>query len=414
VSSIIEEVEEAIKLPEPEPDDHNSLARFNFIASASFRGATGCSCEECLVRKSESLARYAAAFCDRLVVPIRVTSHSKHASQSVCRDHLSRGLRAIAELRPVIDAGIVIPVRATPMLCPHCFQEVAPQVERIKEVARELTDSMFQQFSMEYVPRPKGKGSIIIQGPEEFIEHGKLIRLYDSVPQWLRQAHGSHRRSPRLTEREMMQVGFVQSLMGQMAADVFSQSYYGDKLNVSYLTDRVGEAQFLKLARPEDRLASRTAGLCAQMTHSIPLFMDLPLARILRIRKEESEAFDSYRAALGKILSEHVTPEKEFTELEARELYMDTLEPQLMQLQQQARNEQKQQIKKSALTVGITTAVVAIGVHSGLLPNQLEQIVKAIGGLKVLAEVAETVASVQKNPLAVRNSNLYFLLKLRQ
>lgn len=64
--------------------------------------------------------------------------------------------------------------------------------------------------------------------------------------------------------------------------------------------------------------------------------------------------------------------------------------------------------------MGITTAVVAIGVHSGLLPNQLEQIVKAIGGLKVLAEVAETVASVQKNPLAVRNSNLYFLLKLRQ
>ena len=124
--------------------------------------------------------------------------------------------------------------------------------------------------------------------------------------------------------------------MGQMAADVFSQSFYGEKLNVGYLDRprRRGTISQTSSARGPTS-ESHCGVVCSDDSCNTALY-GRSGARVLRIRNEESEAFDSYRAALGKILSEYVAPEKEFTEGEARELYLDTLEPQLMQLQQQA------------------------------------------------------------------------------
>ena len=98
------------------PDD--SFSSFNFLASASFRGDTGCSSWACHIKKADILARYAAIFCDRLVVPLDIASHFAYLSQSDQRYGLVRGLLSVVEMRPVIDAEIVIPVRAAHYYCP--------------------------------------------------------------------------------------------------------------------------------------------------------------------------------------------------------------------------------------------------------------------------------------------------------
>jgi histone H3/H4 len=142
--------------------------------------------------------------------------------------------------------------------------------------------------------------------------------------------------------------------------------------------------------------------------------MDMPLDRVMRIRKENYAAFDSYRVALSKILTEHVGSGAQLSAREAHELYSDVLEPQLVSLEQQAKNEYGHDRRKTVMKYVAMAGAVGIGAYTGLLPTHITELCAAVGGFKLVETIAESIASVQKNPTAVRNSNLYFLLRLRQ
>jgi hypothetical protein len=206
----------------------------------------------------------------------------------------------------------------------------------------------------------------------------------------------------------------ISEIITGIAMDVAAQQVYSTQFNVAYLTNMPGEAQFLKLLQEDDHLAARTDTVCAQLTHSIPLFTELPLDRVMRIRKEDREAFDSYRVTLSKIVKENIETDKQLTEGQARELYNDVLRPEVANLEQQAKNERKSALKESALTAGISAGVIALGAYSGLLPTQFTALCTAVGGIKLVSDLVKSVAAIQKNPTKVRNSNLYFLLRLRQ
>lgn len=388
-----------------------TFSSFKFVASASFRGDSGCSSWTCHVQKAQMLARYAAVFCDTLIVPVSVSPHAEE-SQKGQRYVLGRGLLALAEMRPVIDAGVVVPVPSYFHYCPMCSPEVVPQVGRIREIKRLLTEALLDQFILGFEPGGKGRPpQLVLSGPEEYLEHGLMHYKLNKLPEWLSQRGV---RINHLTNEQKKRSKLIDRLVNRIAMDVAAQQVYGTQFDAAYLTDRGGEAHFLTLLHEDDRLAARTAALCAQLAHSVPLFMDLPLDRVMRIRKEDYAAFDSYRVALSKILTEHVGADAQLSAREARELYSDVLEPQLVTLEQQAENEYGRDKRKTTLKYVAMAGAVAIGAYTGLLPAHITELCAAVGGFKLVETIAESIASIQKDPTAVRNSNLYFLLRLRQ
>jgi hypothetical protein len=326
---------------------------------------------------------------------------------------LARGLLSVVEMRPVIDAGIVVPVRAAHYFCPDCSPGLAPESDRIIEVKNELYSTAFSRFRMTYVPRKSGGGKIILNGPDDYVEHGELRYPVERNCPWIPTGRRGSQIA-QLTPDQMRKSGLIGRLFNKMAMDIAAQQVFGLQYNSAYLTDTGGEAQFLKMLDKNDHLATRTAALCSQMTHSIPLFMNLPVDTVMRIRREDYAAFASYRAALAKILSEHVAAGEELTVQEAKELYSDVLEPEILNLEQQAKNEQKYGVRKTALKYGVTAAVIGFGAYTGLLPAHLTQLILALGGVKLIGEMTDALTSMEKNPTKVRNSNLYFLLRLHQ
>ena len=243
-----------------------SFSPFNFIASASFRGDTGCGTWRCHTQKAEILARYAACFCDRVVVPLDFLSHHENASQGQERYALARGLFGVIEMRPVIDAGVVVPVASMFHYCPICFPEKIPHVERILEIRKRLIETMSDQFWMTYEPSPpRGPARITVHGPESHLEHGALTFKVPLTAAWLPRRPGPG--SIRLTNAQQEKSERVEEIISQIAMDVSAQQVYSTKFNASYLTNISGEAQFLKLLHEDDRLAARTAAVCARLTH---------------------------------------------------------------------------------------------------------------------------------------------------
>ena len=242
--------------------------------------------------------------------------------------------------------------------------EKIPDVERILEIRQVLIESLFDQFSMIYEQGAKNTTSRIrLQGPEEYLEHGVMNYEAPRAATWLpRLSHG--RKVAKLNDEQKRKSRKIERPVHQISTNVSAQQVYSTQFNATYLTDRAGEAEFLKLLHEEDHLAARTASLCAQLTHSIPLFTDLSLERVMQIRKEEHIAFESYRVTLSKIVKEHVASEKQLTPAEIKELFADVLEPEILNLEQRARNSRKSEITSSALGIGISAGVIALGAYT--------------------------------------------------
>src|SRR5713101_91390 len=50
-----------------------SIDAYNFLAGSSIRGDSGCFHWRCRLKKARLLARYAALYCDRVIVPFRLS-----------------------------------------------------------------------------------------------------------------------------------------------------------------------------------------------------------------------------------------------------------------------------------------------------------------------------------------------------
>ncbi len=206
----------------------------------------------------------------------------------------------------------------------------------------------------------------------------------------------------------------VDEIFNGIAEDATLQQFYGAKYDTKYLTDRLGEAEFLSSISSEFELAKQKQALCAHLAHSIPLFSEVPIETVVKIRREDNEAFQQYRSTLGEIIKRYVSSDKQIRTPEAKEIYFDELEPRLRELQRRARFERRTVLKKGVLKTAATTAMVGLGIYSGILPPHLIEICKSIGGVKLAADVAEIFASMEKHPPAIRNHNLYFLLRVKE
>ena len=237
------------------------------------------------------------------MVPLNIASHCA-GNQLQQRDKLICGLLSLTEMRPVIDAGIVFPVPAQLYFCPHCSHEIGLMQDRLLGVKNELAQELFEQFSLTYDPGRQGEDlQLIIRGPEGY-EHGELVAVMRrSSATWFSRSGGMR----NLTAEEKRKSGVIDDIVSRMAWDISAQQIYGTRFNVAYLTDRDGEAKFLTRLGENDHLPARTAALSTQLMHCVPLFMDLSLGQVMRIRKEDYAAFASYRAALGKILTDRPT-----------------------------------------------------------------------------------------------------------
>jgi hypothetical protein len=389
----------------------------NYLPGSSFRGDGGCLHWNCRLPKVRRLARYIALYCDSAVIPIRMPDlreRCDHNTEAFDRLHALSVILGFIELRPLVEAGLATFVPEELHFCRRHWNEAVPEYERILRAARNLARTNAGRFSISYYParEPIGRPSLHYKGPEEYLEHGEIRRLLDSVPEWLPKAGTTQ--PVKLSRRAIKEHDLVLQVFMRIANDALLQGYFGTAFNARYVTDSSGEAEFFKLLYRRDALAMRTAALCAHLAHSVPLMSDVPISTILKMRRREPEAFENYRSTITGIVKQYAAEGKSVTENEAKEIYLDLLKPQLDGLLVQARNIRRAQLKKGLLKVAATSAVIGVGIYGGILPSQLADLCKAIGGFSVAKDLAETLGAIERNPGEIRNHNLYFLLRLKQ
>ena len=274
------------------------------------------------------------------------------------------------------------------------------------KVARLQSKRLFDKFRVTCIPSPFGAGAaILIEGPEDYLEHGHLVRVFPRRPKWFPRKWAG-RGSCRLSKATVERAGVVADIFRHIASDVCFHQGFQSAFDAAYLTDLAGEAEFLKSISAQDDLALRTEQVCAQLSHEIPMLTDLPVRAVLKIRDENPESFELYRTTLKGIVKEYVEKKRSTTADEARHIYGDVLRPAIQQLRVEAARQRKIWTRKSMLSVGYALGTVSLYATGAL---QSQQALALLGGTVagLLGQLAETPRTQP-----VTSSNLYFLLRV--
>src|SRR6185295_16248239 len=126
--------------------------------------------------------------------------------------------------------------------------------------------------------------------------------------------------------------------------------------------DLRGEAFLLDGSTQDQELAATSNAMNSFLTHTLPLLGDLSIDTLLKIRREERDSFARYREALDRILRDTAQRRKHLGKREAREMYKELIEPQLLGMKSELYQERKRQVRRVVSGMGTLAATVALGV----------------------------------------------------
>ena len=385
---------------------------FDFVASASMRGEDGCFAWDCRLQKARTLARYGALYARRLLIPIRLGIYpGEMETESALRYGLAGTLMSILVYRPLVENGIAFLSAGALQLCKDHFDEAVPVHPKVEAVSNALFRKEFRRFKVS-LDHARGSPDVLVEGPEEYLQHGKL---WFGAFNWLSDTSRSKAREKNALPIKVTQAvrsAAVRGVFRRFAYDVTIHQFYTLPSNATYLTDMAGEARVLALLNSTQEERMRDAMLMKHLLHSVPLLSDVPIAKVLKFRTEEPEAFIQYRTAVAKILRECSNSKCFNSERDVKNIYRDILEPELARLKIQAREIRRMGIKKATVKSAASFIAVGLGVYGGLLPSDLAGMLKVAGGVGLLSQIGEAVGLIERNPGEIKNHNLYFLLRM--
>ena len=386
---------------------------FSFLASASLRGTSGCGSWECLATKLHFLGRYAALYANELTFPLRIKPPRPNQELADIREWVTRDFFTLLMYRPLVTGGVVVPVVMRTQHCVHEMKFVEETREIVLDFSNYMAKRVLPDFDLLYQKpenAPNGKPAIYLNGPEEYIEHGGLARDLEEEPDWLPKKR-SYNKDGMMVVRDPLKKQMVQELFADIADNITFFLAYGLRRKARFLSDMPGETDFLELMNHDEELDAKSSVL-HQLEHSVPVLMNLPFATILRVRKQEKEAFDSYRDAVTKMSAEILTTK--VSKRHAREMMHDAIEPELRRMKKELKTYRKTRNRRTLAGLATAAAGVLLGAFAGM-PTVAAKAIETIGGLvggEMLAKAAK--AACNHGPEFKQKNDLYFLLRLEQ
>ena len=392
---------------------------FTFMASASLRADSTCCHYPCRASKLDFLGRYAALYANNTILPVPLESleESEPHVDDIERD-LSRTVQSLLQLRPLIEAGIITPVVRKSFHCAHTREWAGKMIDTVRSVAEDLARDAMPHFKVVYqLPEksPTGESTLYIEGPEGLLEHGNIVLTWEETKKWRLKSWRFDQGGKVEVKGNKKLSRICSSVFMEIANDTSFYLAYARLHRARYLSDRSGETILLDmLTADDDKETAIENRRLRVMAHMVPLLGDLPISALLRIRREERDAFARYQYALRNLLNDIALRKGQIKKIEVVELFREKVTPELLRMKSELRQERKRQTRR--IVGGIAGLAASIGLGAfGLLPVAAKVAAagaSAMVGGRLLQKAAEKVC--EHGADLVSKNDFYFLLKASQ
>jgi hypothetical protein len=420
-------------IPDIHPRETGQRGPFRFLPNMDIAAHGSGFCHEwaCRLDRIDRLLRFAALWADLVVLP----SYVSHCSEDIApsdvdepnfRNVIAGDLQVMLACRPLVEAGIVAWASRAYYFCPHCGHEILGQLGAAPGVARaiqRLHRACVEKAKVRFECHPAlplhDRYLVDIQGPEDVVPHGRALWMTGHLPQWLPKRVADRAASGLAVEHTLARsrvrhVERLMHLLSRVADDIAAQHVMSTALGTRYLTNRQVDTVFLQALgeNPEHERLNRIIG--QYLSYEIPIIESVSLSDLLRVRRDDHEAFLVYRDTLKRVIDENIVPERRLTGTEAKQLFEDVIRPNLNRMDAKVSSIRKKAARKLARDVVVTGTVLSAGLFTGLVPAQMIGLLSALGGLPVARELVTTLSSAIGTPDEVRGEDLYFLWQVRR
>jgi hypothetical protein len=377
---------------------------FSFLTSSSLCGAGNPTADiECRLERAHKLARFAALYADTILIQDPFDYFEFNADSTIGKYDLIANLLVLEVLRPVIEAGIVVFAPTTFPLCAAGKQEFdrvcSSYRSRLEDVCDLILDEIIAHISFSSVRGPKYP-YLMVAGTERFFgkEGIDLVKLPREVEQSI--LRGT--KIPEDAKRELARSVFLDPVLD----DLNYQHIVSWLYNVRYLTDRPIDSDILSIL--DDKESPMGTELSEALSHSLPFIDGLDTNTLVKLRKEEGEAFQVYRDRIRQLVKEQPVGHRQLEEALA-----DLVRPELNRIDSAVRNAKKlaQDHIREKLIFGI--GVVTLGIAAGTVAPEAGAVLSMLGGAKFGVEILEGLNELCKEPKEAKVNDFYFLWRMR-
>jgi hypothetical protein len=378
---------------------------FNFFVSAAMRGDRFCMHSACRLRKLPLLERYAALYGDHLLLPVRMNSDSKGSK----RLSVETLLLVTASVRPLVDAGLIIPIATGFCVCRRCRKLVDDEIMSVAKIGNRTAEKHLREFEMRYFwDKKTRKHLFVLTGPSEFVDDGIAFYSFSKLPDWFK---GPQYKERKVTRAELVASGTVSHLFNASAFDIISQAAMAEDNGCSYLSDSEAEASFFDDPEaPTEGVLSRSQ-FAESFMHDVPMFTELATNSILQLRREYPEAFRAYRSALMAAATEQ-NQVIEAGPIKARQLYRDVIEPRVEALRSLEASTKIASLKSLGISVALPSITLMFGLLDQALPHTVAEVAKLLGSAGIVKAVTDPIVDATRKRAAVQADPYFFLLKM--
>lgn len=401
---------------------------FTHSASLSLGGSSWpCWSPECRIEKARQLAQFAAFYSDRIYVHNFIADHLRHLesekypNEAMMQGTFANDLTVLQYLRPLVEAGIVVPI-TTPHHCPHCFvKEVLHHDtdKRLRSAIGHLAERYAKELTYSLFKDRDGLFNLVMKGPDDLLEHSYLaIVTPEAPPHYNKDRHLRKRVNQGIEVQLSRQVVEEMQLDIQMTDRVFQNVVFelvsAQCLNTSFVTERQIEVALLNDITPDNKIQMRNRAIRDNLTCLVPFIDDVSATDVLKLRNSEQEAFIRFRQALNKAVDESLSPGRQFGSAEARQVYQDIIRPELANLDSKIKVGRKSLFRDTAIEVGAWSAAIGFGLYTGIVPAALVPAASALGLTKVVADLGKGILKRIRPESEIKDADMYFIWKVRQ
>jgi hypothetical protein len=389
-----------------------ALSPFSFVSNSQMSGGrVYCRHSRCRFSSAENLAYNAALYADHIYLqnPFEYYTRIEHFDEDHKYD-LANDIYLLFLFKPLIEKGLISYCDQELHFCESCYQNFTtkfdPNYEREfkrteKELNRIVTDSVkFKVFDSNGTP------ALELSNIEGISGHD-IIYTFRKTPKIVKDKYRKNK-STRLTKDEVKKSKAYQIITQSVLDDLYYQDYYSKLYDASILTNRTIDFDLVNATN-----IANNSQLKFDLNHELPFMQNVPLKKLIELRKKEGEAFEVYRDSVSKAIKE-AEKQTNSVRIKKKEIYNDLIRPELNKIDLTIKNSKKILFGNIKQDLLLGTSFVGIGLATGFMPNNIGQIVSAIGGIKFADQFVSNVRKYLSKPQEVRNNPYYFLWKVKR
>lgn len=388
---------------------------FNFVANSSLSGLPfPCQDFACRIGQIMSLARNSILYADTVYIQNPFEHHLNYRSFNKKQKlEILTDLSILHIIYPLLKEGIFRFTKSELHFCHDCYKNFQEAYLKdfdwnIKIIENLVEEYIYQKVDFHLI-LSYGKKCVEISGGNDFLDHPIIISFVEYIPKPLDSIVIRKKSRIKLTPEEIKESGVLYYILEDIIRNITTQDYYSKYLSAHVLTNREFDIKLFNLINDRQILIEdnyKKTEVLKNLNHYVPFINTISITKLIKLRKNEGEAFEVYRDKLNSIVKLN-----NMSSNESKDYYNDEIRPELNKINLTIKNNRKLLWGNVKTNLILASTYVSASLYSGILPSNIGEIVASIGGFGFASSISHDMIKIIKKP-SIRENELYFLWKL--